>query len=88
MPNAHPTPKLLFKNKSLSLSSTELQRYIDTRLEEGGKLNIERMCKGESKRSASSQMQKREKKGKLLPSLQFFSSLWFFFFVFFFFCFV
>jgi len=35
------------------LSSTELH---DTRLEEGGKLNVEETWRGEGKRSASSQM--------------------------------
>jgi hypothetical protein len=39
-----------------SLSSTKLRRDINTRLEEGGKLNVEGMWRGESKRSASSQM--------------------------------
>ncbi len=51
----------------------------NTRLEEGGELNVEGMWRGESKRSTSSQMQKWEKKGKLLPFSTFFSSLWFFF---------
>jgi hypothetical protein len=38
------------------LSSTELQGDVDTRFEEGGKLNVEGMWRGESKRSTSSQM--------------------------------
>ncbi len=38
-----------------------------TRLEEGGELNVEGTWKGESKNSASCQMRKWEKKGKLLP---------------------
>ena len=53
----------------------------NTRLEEGGKLNVEGMWKGESKRSASSQMQKWKKKGKFPP----FSGFFFFSMVFFFF---
>jgi hypothetical protein len=76
------------------LNRTNLQRDIDTRLEEGEEPNVEKMCRGERKRSISSQMQKRKKKarGALHPkcrserrkvsslfSLQFFSSLWFFF---------
>jgi hypothetical protein len=40
------------------LSSTKLQGDIDTRLEEGGELNVEGMWRGKSKRSPSSQMQK------------------------------
>ncbi len=57
----------------------------DTRLEEGGELNVEGMWRGESKRSISSQMQKQEKKGKLPPFSQyFFFSMVFFFFMFFF----
>ncbi len=57
----------------------------DTRLEEGGELNVECTWKGESKRSASSQMQKWEKKGKLPPfSAIFFFSMVFCFCVFFF----
>jgi hypothetical protein len=39
-----------------SLSSTELRGDVDTRLEEGGELNVEGMWRGESKRSVSSQM--------------------------------
>ncbi len=50
-----------------------------TRLEEGGEFNIEGVWRGESNRSASSQMHKREKKGNLLPFSAFFFSLWFFF---------
>ncbi len=52
-----------------SLSRTDLQRDIDTRLEEGEEPNVERMCRGENKRSTSSQMQKRKKKagGALHP---------------------
>jgi len=63
----------------LSLSSTKLQGDVNTRLEEGGELNIQRMWRGESKRNASSQMQKRKRKGKLLPFSTFFSFLWYFF---------
>ncbi len=44
----------------------------DTRLEAGGELNVEGMWKGESKRSASSQMQKWKKKGKFFPFFTFF----------------
>ncbi len=51
----------------------------DIRLEEGGELNVEGMWRGESKRSASLQMHKREKKGKLSP----FSTFFFFSMVFF-----
>jgi hypothetical protein len=40
------------------LNSTKLQKNIDIRLEEGGELNVEGMWRGESKASASSQMQK------------------------------
>ncbi len=50
----------------------------DTRLKEGGELNVEEMWRGESKKSASSQMQKWEKKSKLPPSSAFYFSLWFF----------
>jgi len=67
------------------LNSTKLQGDVDTRLEEGGELNVEGMWRGKNRRSASSQMQKREKKGKLPPFFTFFSFIWFFFsFVFFF----
>ncbi len=59
-----------------SLSST---MPWNTRLEEGGELNVEGMWKGESKRGASSQMQKWEKKSKL----PLFSTFFFFFMVFF-----
>jgi hypothetical protein len=45
----------------MSLSSIEFRGDVDTRLEEGGELNIERIWRGKSKRSASSQMQKGEK---------------------------
>ncbi len=55
------------------------EKMWDTRLEEGGELNVEGMWGGESKRSASSQMQKLEKKSNLPPFLHFYSSLWFFF---------
>jgi hypothetical protein len=51
------------------LSSTKLH---DTRLEEGGELNVEGTWRGEGKKTASSQMQKREKKGKLPPFFAFF----------------
>jgi len=68
------------------LSSTELLGDINTRLEEGGELNVQGMWRGESKRSTSSQMQKRKKKGKLPPfSAIFFFSMVSFSFVFFFF---
>ncbi len=57
----------------------------DTRLEEGGELNVEGMWRGESKRSAHPKCISERRKVSSLPSLQFFSSLWFvFFFVFFF----
>ncbi len=52
----------------------------DTRLEEGGELNVEGKWRGEGKKSTSSQMQKQEKKDKLPPFFAFFFSLWFFFF--------
>jgi hypothetical protein len=69
-----------------SLSSTELWGDIDTRLEEGGELNVERMWREKSKRSVSSQMQKQKKKGKLPPfsTLFFFSGFFFFVCLFFF----
>ncbi len=44
----------------------------NTRLEEGGEFNVEQMWKGEGKRSASSQMQKQEKRAKLPPFSTFF----------------
>jgi len=72
--------------KPPSLSSTKLQGNVNTRLEEGGELNIQGMWRGESKRNTSSQMHKREKKGKLLPFSTFFSFLWFFFSLCFSFC--
>jgi hypothetical protein len=53
----------------------------DTRLEEGGVLNIEGMSRGESKRNVSSQIQKRKKKVKLLPFSTFFFLLYEFFFL-------
>jgi hypothetical protein len=65
--------------KLLSLSSTKLRGDVDTRLEGGGELNVEGMWRGESKRSASFQMQKREKKGKLPPFFPFFFSSMVFF---------
>ncbi len=55
----------------------------DTRLEKGGELNIEGMWRGEGKTSTSSQMQKREKKGKISPFFAFFFPLFVFFFLFF-----
>jgi len=63
--------------------NVELRRDVNTRLEEGGELNIEGMWKGESKRSASSQVQKQEKKGKLVPFFTFFFLLYGFSFLFF-----
>ncbi len=63
-----------------SLSSIELQG--DARHNAwgtvGGKLNVEGMWRGESKRSASFQTKKRDKKGKLPPFFAFSFSLWFF----------
>ncbi len=67
-----------------SLSSTELRGDVDTRLEEGGELNAKGMWRGESKRSASSQMQKQKKKGKLPPFFAYFFFSTSFFFVLFF----
>jgi hypothetical protein len=40
----------------MSLSSIEFQGNVDTRLEEGGELNVEGIWRGKRKRSASSQM--------------------------------
>jgi len=40
----------------MSLSSIEFRGDVDTRLEEGGELNVEGIWRGKSKRSASSQM--------------------------------
>jgi len=72
-----------------SLNSIKLQGDVDTRLEEGGELNIEGMWRGERKRSASSQMQKRKRKGKFFPFSTFlFFSMVFFLCVFFFFSYV
>ncbi len=51
-----------------------------TRLEEGGEFNIKGKCRGECKRNASSQMQKREKKHKLPPFFAFFFLSFFHFF--------
>jgi hypothetical protein len=45
----------------MSLSSIEFQGDVDTRLEEGGELNVEGIWREKSKRTASSQMQKGEK---------------------------
>ncbi len=45
----------------MSLSNIEFRGDVDTRLEEGGELNVEGIWRGKSKRSASSQMQKGEK---------------------------
>ncbi len=45
----------------MSLSSIVFWRDVDTRLEEGGELNVEGIWRGKNKRSASSQMQKGEK---------------------------
>jgi len=71
------------------LNSIKLKGDVDTRLEEGGELNIEGMWRGESKRSASSQMQKRKRKGKFFPFSTFlFFSMVFFLCVFFFFSYV
>ncbi len=58
------------------------EETCDTRLEEGGKFNVKGTCRGEGKRSASSQMQKWEKKGKLLPFSTLFFLLYGFFFPF------
>jgi len=54
----HISSSLYIQNSGelLSSSSLELLGDVDTRFEEGGKLNVERMWRGESKRSASSQM--------------------------------
>jgi hypothetical protein len=70
------------------LSSTELQGNVDTKLEEGGELNVEGMWRGESKRSTSSQMQKQKKKGKFVPffAFSFLKKILVFFFSFCFFC--
>ncbi len=75
-----PSPKF-----SRTWVAQSFEKTWDIRLEEGGELNVERMWRGESKRSASSQMQKRKKKGKLFPFTAFFFfsmvfSLCFFFF--------
>jgi hypothetical protein len=51
----------------------------NTRLEEGGELNVEGTWRGEGKRGASFQMQKQEKKGKLPPFFAFFFLCFFFF---------
>jgi hypothetical protein len=56
----------------------------DTRLEEGGELNVEGTCRGEGKRGASFQMQKQEKEGKLPPFFAFFFFSIIFFSMFFF----
>ncbi len=69
----------------MSLNSIEFRGDIDTRLEEGGELNVAGIWRGKSKRSASSQMQKGE---KITFSTFFFLlydlfSLWFFSFLFF-----
>jgi len=45
----------------MSLSNIEFRGDVDTRLEEGGELNVEGIWRGKRKRSASSQMQKGEK---------------------------
>jgi hypothetical protein len=58
------------------LSSIELR---DTRLEEGGELNVEGMWKAQHKRSVSSQIQKPKKKGKFPPFFAFFFPYVFFF---------
>jgi hypothetical protein len=67
----------------MSLSSIEFQGDVDTRLEEGGELNVEGIWRGKSKRSASSQMQKGEK--ITFSTFLFFLYDLFFFVVFFFF---
>jgi len=40
----------------MNLSSIEFRGDVDTRLEEGGELNVEGIWRGKNKRSASSQM--------------------------------
>jgi hypothetical protein len=40
----------------IELSIIKFRRDVDTRLEEGGELNVEGIWRGKSKRSASSQM--------------------------------
>jgi hypothetical protein len=85
-----PTSLTLFLAHSIARawdsSSTWLAQSFeekrDTRLEEGGELNVEGMWKGEGKRSASSQTQKREKKGKLPPFFAFYFFSMFFFLLF------
>jgi hypothetical protein len=66
----------------MSLSSIEFRGDVDTRLEEGGELNVEGIWRGKSKRSVSSQMQKGKKItfSTFLFLLYDFFSLWFFFF--------
>ncbi len=79
-----PAHSIFKSSKELpSLSSIELRGDIHTRLEEGGEFNVEGMWRGQSKRNASSQMQKQEKKGKLPP----FSAFFFFSMIFFSLCF-
>ncbi len=91
-----PTSFTSFPTHSISRAQESSRTWLaqsfeetwDTRLEEGGEFNIEGVWRGESNRSASSQMQKREKKGNLLPFSTFFFLLFFFFvFSFLFFCF-
>jgi hypothetical protein len=68
----------------MNLSSIEFRGDVDTRLEEGGELNVEGIWRGKSKRNASSQMQKGEK--ITFSTFYFFLYDLFFFVVFFFFC--
>ncbi len=75
------------QNNSRAWLAHSFEKTGDTRLEEAGELNVEGTWRGESKRSASSQIQMREKKGKLSPpffAFFFFSIVFCFCFFFFF----
>jgi hypothetical protein len=88
-----PTSLISFPALSISRAHENSQAWVaksfketwNTRLEEGGELNIEGMWRGEGKRSASFQMRSKRRKVRSLPSLHFISSIWFFSLCFFFF---
>ncbi len=76
----------LHLESSIELPSLSRTKFCNTRLEKGGELNVagtwrvEGMWRGKGKKSASSQMQKQEKRGKLPPFFAFFFLLCFFLF--------
>jgi len=75
------------RESSWAWIAQSLKETWDTRVEEGGELNVEGMWRRKGKKNVSSQMREQEKKDKFLPFSAFFYYLFIYFFcVFFSFC--